>query len=84
MISNAELEHTRAVKQWSQHARKVFNELMTSEPLINKLLSKLRAHDPSKDVMRIHDNIDWLIALIEREAHTQRVNRLADRPSRNR
>ena len=74
MISKAEREHIQKIKQWSAARRKGLAEVK-EHPLIGPLLKKLAPNQP-EPLTVVFDNVDWLIALMERELHTQGVKNL--------
>lgn len=74
MINNAELDYVRQMKQWSIDARKAVNAV--ADDKFMALIRKLRPAGAT-DLTLVYDHIDWMIALIEREAQTQRVRHLS-------
>lgn len=71
MISRAERQHVVTLKKWSVESRAAFRKV--NEGPIGKLFAKI-SEGQNPEV--IYDNIDWLIALIERESHTAGVKAL--------
>lgn len=73
MISKAERQHLVALKQWSVDGRAGLHT-MREHAVIGNLLKKLAPDHIKADT--VFDNIDWLIALIEREEHRYGVRAL--------
>lgn len=71
MISREERQHLVTLKEWSIQGRAALRDLH-SKPIGN-LLRRIMSDKESEVV---YDNIDWLIALIEREEHRYGVRAL--------
>jgi hypothetical protein len=74
MISKAEREHILVLKRWSIDARAALRAVQLEQPLLGKLITKIMPTTAEQET--IFDNVDWLIALMERELHTQGVKSL--------
>lgn len=74
MISKAELEHILELKTWSTDVRAKLRELQESNNTLGRILQKATNGQRMNEAM--FDNVDWLIALIERELHTAGVKAL--------
>lgn len=71
MISKVEREHIQKLKQWSAESREALREIQ-NHPIVSVLLKKVQPIGAET----VFDNVDWLIALMERELHTQDVKNL--------
>lgn len=69
MISRAERQHLTELKQWCVDARAALEQIQRSP--VGVLLNKL----PGGSATTVFDNMDWLIALIEREANARKPQR---------
>jgi hypothetical protein len=73
MISKAEREHIQKLKRWSADSRAALRTVK-EDPIMGGLLKKILP--TTSDQESVFDNVDWLIALMERELHTQGVKNL--------
>lgn len=73
MISKAERQHILSLKQWSSQSREDLHKAL--EGPYGKILAKL-APEGQQMAHVVFDNVDWLIALIERESHAAAVRGL--------
>ena len=71
MISREERQHLVQLKEWSVKGRENLRELHAHP--VGNLLRKIMS---DKDSEKVFDNVDWLIALIEREEHRYGVKAL--------
>jgi hypothetical protein len=67
MITNAERDHVKKLKQWAQDTRRAFKNLRDGP--VGRLLQKLKPEVQPDEAL--FDNLDWLIRIIEREANLQ-------------
>ena len=74
MISKAERGHIQVLKKWSIDARAALRTIQQEQPLLGKLVRKIMPTTAEQEA--VFDNVDWLIALMERELHTQGVKSL--------
>jgi hypothetical protein len=72
MITNAERDHLKVLKHWAQETRRVFEEAKTGP--FAKLLERLSSVET---VTRLLDNVDWLVAVLERESLIQAKKNLS-------
>jgi len=74
MITNAERDHLCALRTWSQKTRKSLNTAH-GNPLLERFLSSIEKKTGTERT-RVLDNVDWLIAVLERKADLQVKKRL--------
>jgi hypothetical protein len=72
MISKAERQHIVALKNWSHDTRAALRDFMAG-PMGVILKKTLASKSDMLGSEVVFDNVDWLIALIERESHTAGV-----------
>jgi len=72
MISKAERAHIVELKKWSIEARAAMEKLQAN-PLLAPLLKRIASDE---DAALLFKNVDWLVALIEREEHRYGVRAL--------
>ena len=69
MITNAERDHVKALKEWCKQLRAA-----PEHPFVQKI--KMLLPEADKRVNDIAGNIEWLIAIVERESDLQIKRRL--------